>query len=111
MEGEFSDSPFCACKQEECLVESKYERNEYKCGEIFSYPHLYMWYPDSVRKGGKDMLPKDPVILLSYINTKLRDCYESLDALCEGLEVDGQEITKRLASIEYHYDRERNQFV
>ena len=34
------------------------------------------------------MLPKDPVILLSVINTKLRDFYPSLDALCDDLQVD-----------------------
>ena len=34
------------------------------------------------------MLPKDPVILLSYVNTKLRDDYPTLDALCDDLEAD-----------------------
>ena len=31
-------------------------------------------------------LPKDPVMLLSVINTELRDKYPSLDALCEDRE-------------------------
>lgn len=57
------------------------------------------------------MVPKDPVILLSFINLKLRDCYISLDALCEDMDVEKQEITDRLAAIGYRYDEERNQFV
>ncbi|MCI8800882.1 DUF4250 domain-containing protein [Acetatifactor muris] len=57
------------------------------------------------------MLPKDPVMLLSFVNMKLRDFYSSLDALCEEMEVREEEITARLSGIGYHYDRERNQFV
>lgn len=57
------------------------------------------------------MLPKDPAMLLSFVNLKLRDFYGSLDALCEDLSVDGREIADRLAAIDYHYDAERNQFV
>ena len=37
------------------------------------------------------MLPKDPIILLGYINTKLRDFYSSLDLLCDDMEVSEQE--------------------
>ncbi len=57
------------------------------------------------------MIPKDPVMLLSFVNLKLRDYYSSLDALCEDLDVEEKEITDKLASIDYHYDKERNQFV
>lgn len=57
------------------------------------------------------MIPKDPVMLLSFINLKLRDFYSSLDALCEDLDVDAAEITDSLAEIDYHYDAQRNQFV
>jgi hypothetical protein len=57
------------------------------------------------------MVPKDPAMLLSYVNLKLRDYYGSLDALCEDLDLDRQEIADRLAGIDYHYDEERNQFV
>lgn len=39
-----------------------------------------------------EQLPKDPMMLLSVVNTKLRDFYPSLDALCEDMEVDRQEI-------------------
>lgn len=57
------------------------------------------------------MIPKDPVMLLSFVNLKLRDFYGSLEILCENLEVDRQELTDKLASIDYHYDEEKNQFV
>lgn len=57
------------------------------------------------------MLPKDPVMLLSYVNLKLRDFYKDLQSLCDDLDVREQEITDKLASIDYHYDKEKNQFV
>lgn len=57
------------------------------------------------------MIPKDPVMLLSFVNVKLRDFYGSLDALCDDLEADKEEITEKLSSIDYHYDEEKNQFV
>ncbi len=57
------------------------------------------------------MLPNDPVILLSVINTKLRDYYSSLDALCEDMNVNKEDIIKKLNSIGYTYKEERNQFV
>lgn len=57
------------------------------------------------------MIPKDPVMLLSYINTQLRDFYSSLDGLAEGLELDKEEIIKKLSAIDYEYDEDRNQFV
>ena len=57
------------------------------------------------------MIPKDPTMLLSFVNLKLRDFYGNLDALCEDLEVDRQELVERLGTINYRYDEERNQFV
>lgn len=57
------------------------------------------------------MIPKDPAMLLSFINLKLRDYYGSLEALCEDLDVDGEEIAGKLAAIDYHYDKEKNRFV
>ena len=50
-------------------------------------------------------------MLLSFVNTKLRDFYDSRDALCEGLDADRQDIVDRLGDIGYHYDAERNQFL
>ena len=63
------------------------------------------------------MIPQDPVMLLSFINLKLRDFYGSLKQLCDDLDVKEKreenirEITDKLAAIDYHYDEERNQFV
>ena len=57
------------------------------------------------------MIPQDPVMLLSFINLKLRDYYGSMEQLCDDLEVNEQEIRDKLASIDYHYNEERNQFV
>ncbi len=57
------------------------------------------------------MLPKDPAILLSVINTKLRDFYPSLDVLCDDLEENKVEIIKKLAQIGYNYDSDKNRFV
>ena len=56
-------------------------------------------------------LPGDPVILLSVVNTKLRDFYPSLEALCEDMQADQKEITDKLKIIDYEYDKDRNQFV
>ena len=57
------------------------------------------------------MLPKDPAMLLSVVNTKLRDFYDSLDALCDDLDVARESVEKALAGIGYTYDAEKNQFV
>lgn len=56
-------------------------------------------------------LPKDPVMLLSVINTELRDKYPSLDALCEDREITKTSIKDTLKGIDYEYDNIRNQFV
>lgn len=57
------------------------------------------------------MIPKDPVMLLSFVNLKLRDFYPDFQALCDDLDIEQQEIIDKLAAIDYHYDRTRNQFV
>ncbi len=56
-------------------------------------------------------IPKDPVMLLSYLNTQLRDAYPSLEELCSSLDLDQQEIERKLELIDYHYQKDRNQFV
>lgn len=56
-------------------------------------------------------LPKDPVILLSVINTYLRDYHSSLEILCQDAEVSAEEIKKQLATLDYHYDPKQNQFI
>lgn len=57
------------------------------------------------------MIPKDPVMRLSFVNLKLRDYYASLEAMCEDLDVDMQELKASLASIGYIYDESKNQFI
>lgn len=56
-------------------------------------------------------IPKDPMLLLSVINTKLRDQYFDLDVLCEDLEIEKEMITDPLSAIDYEYDPNINQFV
>jgi hypothetical protein len=55
-------------------------------------------------------MPKDPVMLLSFVNTQLRDHYPSLDELCAAYMADAKEITDKLAQINYAYDENKNQF-
>ena len=60
------------------------------------------------------MLPQDPVMLLSFLNMKLRDNYSSLEALADDLDIsssDLEAILEKLKGIGYSYDKERNQFV
>ncbi|MFI3212977.1 MAG: DUF4250 domain-containing protein [Eubacteriales bacterium] len=57
------------------------------------------------------MIPKDPVMLLSFINLKLRDYYTSLNHLCDDLDVNQEELVEKLKTIDYHYNQETNQFV
>ncbi|MCM1117962.1 MAG: DUF4250 domain-containing protein [bacterium] len=57
------------------------------------------------------MIPKDPVMLLSFVNLKLRDYYSSLEAMCEDMDIGQEEIEEKLSGIGYRYDREKNQFV
>ena len=57
------------------------------------------------------MIPKDPAILLSFVNTKLRDYYGSLDEMCDDMQLDRKEIEDKLSMIGYVYKGERNQFV
>ena len=57
------------------------------------------------------MLPQDPYILLSYVNTKLRDEYSGLTELCAALDADEQELTAKLSGAGYHYDPEQNRFI
>ncbi|MBO5656590.1 MAG: DUF4250 domain-containing protein [Agathobacter sp.] len=56
-------------------------------------------------------LPKDPVMLLSVVNTKLRDQYSSLEELAKAYMVSKQDIIETLQRINYQYNEERNQFV
>ena len=55
-------------------------------------------------------LPADDFILLSLINTKLRDNYSSLGELCMEEDVAAEEIAARLSAVGYEYDKEGNSF-
>ncbi len=57
------------------------------------------------------MIPKDPMILLSYVNTQLRDFYPNLEELAKGLDVDAEQIIEKLCGIDYEYDAALNKFV
>ena len=65
------------------------------------------------------MIPKDPAILLSYVNTQLRDYYSSLSELCytlsteENANVDSikEKLITDLNKIDYEYDTKTNQFI
>ena len=56
-------------------------------------------------------MPKDPVMLLSFVNTQLRDNYNSLEELCKSYMVSEREITDKLKTINYEYNTEKNQFI
>lgn len=55
-------------------------------------------------------LPKDPVMLLSVVNTNLRDFYGSLEQFCQAKDVDQVQLKTKLKTIGYEYDEELNQF-
>jgi hypothetical protein len=57
------------------------------------------------------MLPQDPFILYSYLNTQLRDFYPNLDALCDDLDEDKDAIIEKLSAVGFEYNEARNQFV
>lgn len=56
-------------------------------------------------------IPNDPVMLLSFVNLKLRDYYQNLEAFCDDLGVEQSGLEEKLAGIDYHYDRTSNQFI
>ncbi len=67
------------------------------------------------RKYSKTMnhnqLPKDPMMLLSYVNTQLRDNYGDLQEMCAVLNADINNVVGTLRSIDYVYDPQLNKFV
>ena len=56
-------------------------------------------------------LPKDPFMLLSYVNTQLRDNFSSLSELCASLGVNEEDIVSTLANAGYSYDECLNRFT
>lgn len=55
-------------------------------------------------------LPRDPLMLLSFVNTKLRDEYPTLDELCQALGVERAEIEQTLAKAGFEYDEALRKF-
>ena len=56
------------------------------------------------------MIPSDPMMLFSFINMKLRDQYSSLDALCEDMDIDKNQLLATLAAVGFEYSEENNKF-
>ncbi len=56
-------------------------------------------------------LPNDPIILLSYVNTKLRDFYPSIEEMGKALDLDIDELKLKLKAAGYEYDPDLNRFV
>lgn len=56
-------------------------------------------------------LPKDPVMLLSFVNTQLRDHYPSLEEFATIYQIDAAEVISALKNIDYEYDSATNQFI
>lgn len=55
-------------------------------------------------------LPSDPLMLFSFVNTKLRDEYSTLDLFCEDLDVSREEIERRLLEVGFEYNPQQNKF-
>lgn len=55
-------------------------------------------------------MPQDPMVLMGFINMKLRDFYPDLDALCEDMQVDRSELEQRLAEVGFEYNPAANKF-
>ncbi len=56
-------------------------------------------------------LPNDKMMLLSVVNTKLRDYYNTLDEMCEDMNENREDIVSKLNSIGYEYDEKLNRFI
>ncbi len=56
-------------------------------------------------------IPSDPIILLSYANTMLRDQFTSLEEFCSVEQINQEELCASLSSVDYYYDEVTNQFI
>ncbi len=56
-------------------------------------------------------VPKDPYMLLSFMNTQLRDRFPDLAGCCDYYGIEGSQLERKLEEIDYRYDPELNQFV
>lgn len=57
-----------------------------------------------------DRLPQDPIILMSFINLKLRDFYPSLEALCEDMDINRQELIEKMLKAGFEYSETNKRF-
>ena len=57
------------------------------------------------------MLPKDPILLLSFVNTQLRDNYDTLEEFCSVYEIEKETLVEKLKSVDYEYDEGQRQFI
>ncbi|MBF1269221.1 MAG: DUF4250 domain-containing protein [Oribacterium parvum] len=55
-------------------------------------------------------IPKDPMILLSFVNTKLRDEYSTLEEFCKEHDLDVEGLKKKLEDIGFQYNAKLKQF-
>ena len=56
-------------------------------------------------------IPNDPIMLVSYLNTQLRDFYPTLEELCKSESLNKDEICQKLQTVDYHYDAATNRFI
>ena len=60
---------------------------------------------------GKAMnIPTNPDMLVSFINMKLRDEYDSLEALCEDLDINIDELIQNLRNAGFEYNPQTMRF-
>lgn len=69
---------------------------------------MILWI--KIQKGDSYMLPKDPIMLLSTVNMKLRDHHDTLEDFCLAHNINDEDIKTTLASVNYYYDENANQF-
>lgn len=78
---------------------------------VMYYESAYAGF--AIKKGDLENmdLPQDPIMLLSYVNTQLRDNYASLDDFCAAMDISRKKLEEALAAVDYEYDAGRNAFI
>ena len=56
-------------------------------------------------------IPNDPIMLMSFLNTQLRDNYPSLSELAQSYGISEDEILQKMEAIGYKYDVDKNQMM
>jgi len=59
----------------------------------------------------EQLFKMDSYMLLSIINTKLRDGYDSFNSFCEDIDIDSKVLEDKLKNIGYIYQQHLNQFI